>query len=106
MHIFIGGPFEPANLINEQRIENANVLIEGNLPKTIAREPIESPDAIVLDGAGRTLMPGLHDMHTHVGIFRPVAGDNRTDMTPFLVGAVAAARADSMISSRVACGYP
>jgi imidazolonepropionase-like amidohydrolase len=82
---------------NEERIENANVHVQGNLITKISTDEIDAPDALLIDGAGRTLMPGLHDMHTHVGIFRPVAGDNRIDMSPFLVGAVAAARAEGML---------
>jgi imidazolonepropionase-like amidohydrolase len=89
VHVFDG--------VNEKRIENANVLVEGNLIKTVSTKAIDAPQATVLDGGGRTLMPGLHDMHTHISISRPVAGDNRTDMTPFLVGAVAAARAEGML---------
>jgi imidazolonepropionase-like amidohydrolase len=79
-----------------EKLTPGNVLIEGNLIKQIG-ESISAPDATVIDGGGRTLMPGLHDMHTHVGIFRPVAGDLRTDMSPFLVGAVAAARVEGML---------
>ena len=74
-----------------------NVLVEGNLIKQVSAEAINAPDATVIVGGGRTLMPGLHDMHTHVGIYRPVAGDNRIDMSPFLVGAVAATRAEGML---------
>ncbi len=51
---------------NEQRIENANVLVEGNLIKTISTDLIEANDATVIDGGGRTLMPGLADTHTHL----------------------------------------
>lgn len=83
--------------INDELIPG-NVLIENNLIKTISEGVISvNSNATRIDGGGRTLMPGLHDMHTHVAIFRPVAGDNRTDMTPFLVGAVAAARAEGML---------
>ena len=83
---------------NGQLAMNKRVLVEGNLIKTIGGESLKADkDATVLDGEGRTLMPGLHDMHTHISISRPVAGDNRTDMTPFLVGAVAAARAEGML---------
>jgi len=89
VHVFDG--------TNEKRIENANVLVEGKLIKKISTDQIDAPDALVIDGGGRTLMPGLHDMHTHMGIYRPVAGDTRIDMTPFLVGAVAAARAEGML---------
>ena len=66
-----------------------NVLVEGNLIKQVGKGVKGRDDAKTIDGGGRTLMPGLHDMHTHIGIFRPVAGDLRTDMSPFLVGAVA-----------------
>jgi imidazolonepropionase-like amidohydrolase len=83
---------------SEKLAMGMNVLVEGNLIKTIGDETLKAnKDATVIDGDGRTLMPGLHDMHTHISIFRPVAGDNRTDMTPFLVGAVAAARAEGML---------
>ena len=56
-HVFDG--------INEARIENANVLIEGNLIKTVSADPIQADGATVIDGGGRTLMPGLIDAHYH-----------------------------------------
>jgi len=82
---------------NDQLISGKDVLVEGNLIKSIGSGLAVTADVMVIDGGGRTLMPGLHDMHTHISISRPVAGDNRTDMTPFLVGAVAAARAEGML---------
>jgi imidazolonepropionase-like amidohydrolase len=57
VHVFDG--------VNEQRIENANVLVEGNLIKEVSTDPIEGDGATVIDGGGRTLMPGLIDMHWH-----------------------------------------
>lgn len=72
------------------------VLIEGNLIKEIG-DSIDAPDATVIDGGDRTLMPGLHDLHTHIAVFRPIAGDMRIDMDPFHIGAVAAARAEGML---------
>ena len=51
--------------VNEQRIENANVLIEGNLIKTVSTDTISADGATVIDGDGRTLMPGLIDAHWH-----------------------------------------
>jgi imidazolonepropionase-like amidohydrolase len=77
--------------------EGMSVLVEENLIKQIGKGLKAGDGAKVIDGGGRTLMPGLHDMHTQLGIYRPVAGDNRIDMTPFLVGAVAAARAEGML---------
>ncbi len=60
VHIFDG--------VNEARIENANVLVEGNLIKTVSTDAIDAPNATVIDGGGRTLMPGLIDGHAHVMI--------------------------------------
>jgi len=93
--------FTNVNIFNgtdDQIYENHNVLIENNLIRSISSESIQANEkATVINGSGMTLMPGLHDMHTHVGIYRPVAGDNRIDMSPFLVGAVAATRAEGML---------
>ena len=52
--------------LSPELIENANVLVEGNLIKTVSTDPIDAPDATVVDGGGRTLMPGLIDMHSHL----------------------------------------
>jgi imidazolonepropionase-like amidohydrolase len=51
---------------NEALIENANVLVQGNLIKTVSTDPIQADGATVIDGGGRTLMPGLIDAHWHV----------------------------------------
>jgi len=50
-------------------IEDGSVLVEGNLIKAVSAEPIEAPDAYKVDGKGRTLMPGLIDMHSHMCIY-------------------------------------
>ncbi len=57
VHVFDG--------MNEQRIENAYVLVEGNLIAQVSTDPIEAEGATVIDGGGRTLMPGLIDNHWH-----------------------------------------
>jgi imidazolonepropionase-like amidohydrolase len=49
----------------EKRIMNANVLVEGNLIKQVSPTPISGEGAKVIDGGGRTLMPGLIDAHWH-----------------------------------------
>lgn len=58
VHVFDG--------TNEARIENANVLIEGNLIKSVSTTAIEAEGATVIDGGGRTMIPGLIDVHWHV----------------------------------------
>lgn len=92
-------------LINNVRIfdgkgtslsEPANVLVRGNLIERISRTPIavdRSATTTILDGGGRTLMPGLIDVHWHAMLVRPTplqsmgdvgynnltAGDEATD---------------------------
>ena len=85
------------NGTDDQLITGKDILVEGNLIKAVGSGLAVAADVVVIDGGGGTLIPGLHDMHTHVGIYRPVAGDNRIDMSPFLVGAVAAVRAEGML---------
>ena len=46
-----------------------NVLVENNLVREISADPIavdRSANTTILDAGGRTLMPGLIDMHTHL----------------------------------------
>jgi imidazolonepropionase-like amidohydrolase len=74
-----------------------SVLVEGNLIKKVAKGKIDAgSNAKVIDGGGRTLMPGLHDQHVHFSVFNPV-NDERQSMTPFHVGGVAALRAKRIL---------
>lgn len=43
--------------INEALIENANVLVEGNLIAAVSTDPIDADGATVIDGNGGTLIP-------------------------------------------------
>jgi imidazolonepropionase-like amidohydrolase len=57
-----------------------SVLVENNLIKQISAEPIavnQSANTKVIDAGGRTLMPGLIDMHTHI-MFSFGVPDSRT----------------------------
>lgn len=56
------------NGVDGELMENGSVLVEGNLIKTVSAEAIDAPDAYTVDGEGRTLMPGLIDMHSHLCI--------------------------------------
>lgn len=57
VHVFDG--------VNEKRIENANVLVEDNLIAQVSTDSINAAGATVIDGGGRTLIPGLIDAHWH-----------------------------------------
>jgi imidazolonepropionase-like amidohydrolase len=48
-----------------------NVLVEDNYIKQVSAAAIEAPGATVIDGAGRTMTPGLIDMHQHVMLNPP-----------------------------------
>ena len=51
-----------------------NVLVRGNRIERIAAGPIPTvagASSVVIDGGGRTLMPGLIDMHWHTMMVRP-----------------------------------
>jgi imidazolonepropionase-like amidohydrolase len=58
VHVFDG--------VKDKRIENANVLIEGNLIKSISTDPIDAEGATVIDGGARTMTPGFIDAHVHI----------------------------------------
>jgi len=52
--------------------EAMSVLVEGNLIKKITKGDIDArDDATVIDGGGRTLMPGLIDSHSHLNMNAP-----------------------------------
>ncbi|MEM8700710.1 MAG: amidohydrolase family protein [Pseudomonadota bacterium] len=57
--------------VNEQRIENASVLVEGNLIKSVSTGAIDAPDAEVIDGGGRTLTLGFIETHAHLMLMGP-----------------------------------
>ena len=53
--------------------EPTNVLVRGNLIERISRAPIavdRSATTRIIDGGGRTLMPGLSDVHWHATMVR------------------------------------
>ncbi|RLQ20662.1 amidohydrolase family protein [Seongchinamella sediminis] len=52
--------------VNEKLIKDTDVLIEGNLIRQIGRDMEVPADAIVIDAAGRTMIPGLIDTHWHM----------------------------------------
>ncbi|MCV6823980.1 MULTISPECIES: metal-dependent hydrolase family protein [Halocynthiibacter] len=51
--------------VNETLIENANVVVTDNLISQISTEPLAVAGGKVIDGGGRTMIPGLIDVHWH-----------------------------------------
>jgi imidazolonepropionase-like amidohydrolase len=58
-----------------------NVLVVGTKIERISTTPIptDRADTVVIDGRGRTLMPGLIDMHWHAMLVRPTPAAVMTD---------------------------
>lgn len=52
--------------VHEKLIKNTNVVVTGNVITKISNEPLMVAGGKVIDGGGRTLMPGLTDAHWHV----------------------------------------
>ena len=90
--------FNNVNIFNgtEDKLYNGmNVLVEGNVIKTISPDAISANDkATVIDGAGRTLMPGLIDNHVHLMLNGSNLLDIEANMTweDLAIGGVAMAR--------------
>jgi len=58
------------------------VLVRGNVIEKISDKPIPTDrrgDTVLIDGGGRTLMPGLIDMHWHAMLVRPTPDSALTD---------------------------
>ena len=51
--------------VNEKLIRDANVVVTDNLITKVSTEPLAVASGRVIDGGGRTLMPGLIDAHWH-----------------------------------------
>jgi len=51
---------------HDQLLGGHEVLVDDGLIREVADRPIQSAGAMVIDGGGRTLMPGLIDCHVHV----------------------------------------
>ena len=68
---------------------NTDVLIEGNHIVEVGQN-ITASGATVIDGGGRTLTPGLIDMHTHVTFETPAGTEGFNQYDFGAAGAMAA----------------
>lgn len=57
VHVIVG---------NGEEQEHQNVYIKNGVIEQISAQPIEKKNVQVIDGAGKTLMPGLIDSHIHI----------------------------------------
>lgn len=66
--------------VSEELIEEANVVVTGDLITAVSSEALAVAGGTIIDGGGRTLMPGLIDMHWHSAYANiPVAVGLNTD---------------------------
>ncbi|SIN73223.1 metal-dependent hydrolase family protein [Algoriphagus halophilus] len=54
--------------VNEQLQEGVDILIEGNLVKSIGKNLSAGNDATIIDAGGKTIIPGLIDVHWHMAL--------------------------------------
>jgi imidazolonepropionase-like amidohydrolase len=57
---------------SEKLIQNGSVVVEGNMITGVSDEPLAAANAVVIDGGGRTLMPGMIEGHGHVTYSSPL----------------------------------
>lgn len=89
--------FTNVNIFNgtDGELIGADVLVEGNLIKEIGQN-LQAGGATIVDGGGRTLMPGLMDAHVHLALVRrPSEILNQYDW--MYVGALANEQAEEML---------
>ena len=73
---------------NSDGLQNGmSVLVEGNLVTQIAASISVPRDATVIDAGGRTLIPGLIDMHSHLSIMEGML-DGRDSFDQMAMGAM------------------
>ena len=83
---------------------NTDVLIEGNHIVEVGQD-ITASEATVIDGGGRTLMPGLIDMHTHVTFETPAGTEGFNQYDFGAAGAMAAqVLRDNMLMKGITTG--
>tara|TARA_R110000850_G_scaffold64247_3_gene144428 strand:- start:475 stop:1878 length:1404 start_codon:yes stop_codon:yes gene_type:complete len=80
----------------DDKLTEGSVLVEGNLIKAIGTDVEAGKGATIIDGGGRTLMPGLIDMHSHLSIHEGML-DGRDDWDQMATGAISQERLRSYL---------
>lgn len=94
--------FTNVNIFNgtdDRLYDNRSVLIKDNMIVSISSEQFEAGDnTIVIDGGGRTLMPGLIDSHVHINLYKNGALPDMQNVTWEEIGARAVAMTQEMLA--------
>ena len=96
--------------VSESLSMNTNVLVEDNLISAVGSSIALPEGAEVIDGGGRTLMPGMIDSHVHLNLTGLFFTFDQAEFAEWDgVGAMAAANArdylmDGYTTVRDACG--
>jgi imidazolonepropionase-like amidohydrolase len=74
--------------VTKGMIENSDVLIRGGRIEKIGRAIQPPPDAIVISATGKFVMPGIIDVHSHIGVYSwpdvPANDDGNEDTDPIM----------------------
>jgi imidazolonepropionase-like amidohydrolase len=80
--------------------DSSHVLVRGNLIEKISTTPIPTDrraDTVLIDGGGRTLMPGLIDMHWHAMLVRTTPAEAMVDEIGYINIVASAEAADTLM---------
>lgn len=71
---------------SDQSVPGQDVLVEGNLIRSIGENPPAGDDAQIVNGGGRVLMPGIIDAHAHIA--SPIPASDAPKEDPAYVAAL------------------
>ena len=80
---------------SDRAVPDQDVLVEGNLIKTVGKDITASADAEVLDGKNLTLMPGIIDAHSHLAL--PINPDSAHKEDPAYLAALSLQVAEMLL---------
>ncbi len=83
---------------SDSLLENANVVVTGNLITAVSMEPVAVANGRIIDGGGRTLMPGLIESHVHLNYQHMLGGYDTIEQRDWQeIGAMGAATARALL---------
>lgn len=69
-----------------EKVEQANVYVKDGKIAAVTQDVLESAETV--DAAGKYVMPGVIDPHTHMGLFAPLADELKSETKAALCGGV------------------